>query len=55
MYLLLQHHLGEHPKMTEQDRQELALEYARLTARISDVQELSQDDRNELRHLLNSN
>ena len=55
MYLLLQHHLAEHPTMTEQDQQELAFEYARLTARISDVQELSDDDRNELENFLISN
>lgn len=55
MYLLLQHQLGVHPTMTEQVKQELALEYARLTARISDVQELSDDDRNELQQFLNSN
>jgi hypothetical protein len=51
MYLLLQHHL----ELSEQDRQELMLEYSRLKARISDVQELSDEDRNELTNFLNSN
>lgn len=55
MYLLLQHQLGVHPTITEQFKQELALEYARLKARISDVQELSDDDRHELKDFLNSN
>lgn len=51
MYLLLQHH----PLLTEQDRQEMALEYDRLKAQISDIQELSDADRHELKQFLNSN
>lgn len=35
MDILLQHQFGEYPTFTEQDRQELALEYARIKARIS--------------------
>ena len=55
MYVLLQHQFGEHPTLSAEDQQDLALEYARLKARISDVQELSDDDRNELKNFLISN
>ena len=51
MYPLLPHHVAQHI-LSEYDIGEMALEHARLKARVSDVDPLTDEDRKALDELL---